>query len=340
MAVLPGNTLDGACGNDYMAVGSYDAQTNEFHLGAIDMYDEFQGGNGIDTVAFDGMSSSSDLNMSRSIEALNLGSSTVSIALSDDVVDPDAVMTVDGSLSAGLTFDASSDDDSEFLIQGGSGDDVLTGGKANSAGAGDTLFGGAGDDQLSGLDGDDTLSGTGGGSDILNGGAGNDAYYMNDQLDANDAVGGPDAAGGAGDDTLYFTDNGSGMDELDNVHWVEHVVLGDAETAIRYENTGADTGNSIRIDGSALTQRLIWNGSGTNMAMDVTGGSGSDSLLGGTMGATLVGGIGDDTLRGDAAAVGDKFDWWSRTGCHDGWWRQRHLLFQHRRCSGFRNHQW
>ncbi|NQV27476.1 MAG: hypothetical protein HQ518_24260 [Rhodopirellula sp.] len=74
------------------------------------------------------------------------------------------------------------------LIDGGAGNDQLTGGSGN-----DTLIGGAGNDHLNGRGGDDVLIG-GLGDDNLDGGSGNDAL-----------------SGGDGDDGL---DGGSGLDVL------------------------------------------------------------------------------------------------------------------------------
>ncbi len=60
------------------------------------------------------------------------------------------------------------------VINGGDGDDSLTGGSAR-----DQIYGGLGNDTLTGGDGDDSLNGNGG-TDYLYGGMGNDTVYGGD----------------------------------------------------------------------------------------------------------------------------------------------------------------
>ena len=92
-------------------------------------------------------------------------------------------------------------------IDGGGGDDVLTGSAIgndtlNGGTGDDTVFGRGGNDKIFGAAGDDTLNGNDGndrikgnqGNDILNGGAGNDDIFAGS---GNDTI-----TGGAGDDIL------------------------------------------------------------------------------------------------------------------------------------------
>ncbi|MBU4193364.1 MAG: hypothetical protein KKD85_13780, partial [Proteobacteria bacterium] len=282
------NAINGMCGNDFMTVGHYESESNSYHLGAISLDDIVSGGNGTDTLAFDGASGSTPLDNVTSIEYIQLGSSAVNIQTTPDaLVDAGATLTLDGSLSSQVTFWANNDTNSHFYLIGGSGDDYLKG-----SGLADTLFGGAGNDCLSGLGGDDTIFGTGGGNDTLLGGDGNDRFSLGTDLTGSDEINGGDGA-----DSLYFTDNGTGSDELTNVTGIEHIILGNANTHIVY--SPSETG-TITINGSAITaaNTLNYNGADATQYQHIIGGAGSDSITGGSGNDTLEGGAGADTLNG------------------------------------------
>ncbi|MCE3026333.1 Ig-like domain-containing protein [Salinicola sp. DM10] len=98
-------------------------------------------------------------------------------------------------------------DGSDFLLEGGSGNDVL-----NAADSGQRLYGYAGNDTLNGGDGNDLLN-AGSGNNVLNGGAGNDLLIGGNGADTLD--------GGTGDDTIVVSgnafasvDGGDGFDTL------------------------------------------------------------------------------------------------------------------------------
>ena len=92
----------------------------------------------------------------------------------------------------------------EDILDGGEGNDILDGGKGN-----DVLDGGEGNDILDGGKGNDVLSG-GGGNDELDGGKGNDV--LDGGSDANVLIGGKDDdvfvlnQGSENDDEVYFAD--------------------------------------------------------------------------------------------------------------------------------------
>ena len=83
-----------------------------------------------------------------------------------------------------------------------------------------------------------------------------------------------------------------------NVHWVENIILGDAETSILYANNGVDYGQTISIDASALTgtHTLDWDGSSADMYMNVIGGDGDDEITTGINADTINGGAGADSI--------------------------------------------
>ncbi len=136
----------------------------------------------------------------------------------------------------------------------------------------DTLTGGAGDDTLSGLAGNDMLVGNAG-NDKLDGGAGNDTML-----------------GGPGND-IYVVNSTSDIvtenanDGIDTVQSSVTLTLG-----ANVENLTLTGTSAINGTGNTLDNMLVGN-SGTNT---LTGGGGNDSLNGGSGKDKLLGGTGDD----------------------------------------------
>ena len=287
------NNIDGAGGNDLISVGTYDATTHTFTLGAMSTGDTIHGGSGDDTLQFDGAGSTIDLSNVTSIEHLVLGSSAVAIAAFTDITDSaDDILDVDGRLSAGLTFYGNNDNYSRFYLEGGSGKDFLRGNDRA-----DTMFGGLGDDTLEGLDGNDTLSGTGGGDESILGGAGNDQIFMGSQLDANDVI-----DGGSGNDTLYYTDNNaSTISELSNVTGVEMIIFGDADTRVYPSGDMTASGGIVSMDSTNVSSShtfYVNTGSATNTKFNYTGGDADEMFYASDLADTLSGGAGNDNLNG------------------------------------------
>ncbi|MEA5604841.1 beta strand repeat-containing protein, partial [Nostoc sp. UHCC 0252] len=149
---------------------------------------------------------------------------------------------------------------------------------------------------LSGEDGNDSLVG-GGGNDTLLGGAGNDT------LDG--GLGADSFNGGAGND-IYTVDNVNdiiveGLDPgIDLVKSSVSFVLTDNVEKLTLTGTGAidGTGNSLNniLIGNTGANKLI-GGDGDD---SLFGSSGNDSLSGGAGDDTLDGGVGIDTLNGGA----------------------------------------
>ncbi len=214
-------------------------------------------------------------------------------------------------------------------LNGGAGDDTLHGGKGN-----DVLDGGDGNDTVNGGDGADIINAELG-TDTINAGAGDDSIFMGQGLrsttyyaDGPLKAQGDTIAGGDGFDTLNFTqvaqvedyarlDNGTVVEanrnwqthDLDNVSYVERVVLGDATTNLIPTSLmvaqGADYNGHVDIVGSALTagHSLTFDASGVgNYALYITGGAGADTLKGGAGADQITGGTGNDTILGGANA--------------------------------------
>jgi Ca2+-binding RTX toxin-like protein len=181
--------------------------------------------------------------------------------------------------------------DQNDILNGGGGDDMLFGGSGD-----DRLLGGTGDDELQGGDGADRLFGADG-RDVLVGGAGNDILNGQAGVDA--------AAGGAGSDKYYVDDENDAVVEkagegMDTVYASANYTLA-ADSAVEQLRATADsmglvlTGNELanQIHGAAGSDTL--NGMdgddimrGNNGADTLSGGLGRDALFGGTGADTFV----------------------------------------------------
>ncbi|NBB16573.1 hypothetical protein GVN21_14515 [Caulobacter sp. SLTY] len=210
--------------------------------------------------------------------------------------------------------DLNGDDGNDQLL-GGDGNDELYGGDAS-----DILSGGADDDTLYGGAGIDTLDG-GTGADVLYGEAGNDQMQGgdgNDQLFGgadNDVLRGGSGAdvltGGLGDDTYVVDDytdtlveaSGEGSDIVKaTVSWTlgadfERLIL---EGSGDIDGTGNELANQLTGNGGANT---LDGGAGADI---LNGGLGADTLIGGLGGDTLIGGGGNDVFlfRQESVRVG------------------------------------
>ncbi|MCK6405225.1 MAG: cadherin domain-containing protein, partial [Rhodocyclaceae bacterium] len=160
-----------------------------------------------------------------------------------------------------------------YLLPGNVDNLVLTG-TANINGTGNELtnllVGNSGNNLLTGLAGNDTLDG-GSGADTLIGGAGNDTYLFDDAGDQLTEL------NNEGTDTLrtaFSTTLAGSLANLDNL-----ILLGAA-----VNGTGNDLANQL---------------TGNTNANSLVGGGGNDTLDGGTGADTLIGGAGDDTYTLD-----------------------------------------
>ena len=164
-------------------------------------------------------------------------------------------------------------------LLGGTGNDKLFGGAGNDFGYGgagnDSLSGDAGDDQLFGQDGYDTLNG-GLGKDLLDGGANNDKML-----------------GGAGDDSYVVNATGDLITELlgEGTDWVTSSVTHTLRANV--ENLTLSGSGAINGTGNTLDNLIVGNGA----ANTLNGGAGDDVLDGGAGNDKMTGGEGADIYR-------------------------------------------
>jgi Ca2+-binding RTX toxin-like protein len=223
------------------------------------------------------------------------------------------------------------DDAQAFYINGGGGDDRITGGSLN-----DFLGGGLGNDRLSGRDGNDTIIG-GFGDDVVRGGRGDDTAILNITADGSDRV---DL--GEGLDRVTFVappgsqvritfNNGevgngnpleSGLaanqdgglavriqfeDGADNLigpvsrfddEGISFIRSAGQTFDVRSQVTGAQRGDFFDVVRLGTSGDDTISDAGRPIRYYTDGGGGNDTLVGGTLVDALVGGLGDDRLDG------------------------------------------
>lgn len=201
----------------------------------------------------------------------------------------DDVITVSGTRAVPATLNGGDGND---ILTGGIGNDVINGGNGN-----DTLDGGAGKDQISGGAGADTITGGAGadtihgndGNDNINGGAGDDTLYGDagdDTLqggDGNDRV-----FGGSGNDTLLGgagrdrIDGGRGSDTLYTVRGTDFAVPDQHDSLVHSQDLpvlhiaypagysaapGANTTVTLGNDGTATLSLVLQSNTGATLPM-------------------------------------------------------------------------
>ncbi|MFM7719120.1 MAG: calcium-binding protein [Actinomycetota bacterium] len=311
-----GNYIEGGAGNDLMAGGP----GSDTLIGG-DGDDTMSGNDGDDyltgdlgTDVLNGNGDNDQLFGGAGDDTLNGGAGDIDILVGD--AGADSMSGGDGSLDRvtygpatcavtanldGLVGDGCSGEGDTIgtdveQLQGGSGNDVLTGdGNENrllgnpgddvlNGGAGvDSLEGDAGNDTLNGGDDGDTLRGSVG-TDTLNGGAGDDRLIGGADGDALDG-GGNDANGDTADYSLEATAITVNLDRNSG----RGAAAGD--TFVGIENvTGTNFKDTIAGDASA---NVLKGGNGDD---SLKGGDGDDTIYGeGGAGDVAVGGAGSDT---------------------------------------------
>ncbi len=189
------------------------------------------------------------------------------------------------TLNGGSDNDFLSGQTEAGLLNGGDGNDVLQGNNAN-----DTLNGDAGNDRLLGLQGDDAMAG-GDGNDTLFGSFGNDTLIGGGGAD--------DLRGEAGNDSL---DGGAETDRIIEVLDTNVTITGNTVAAtITTPGLGVDkVANMERINIIGGAAANFFDARTANIAVQLSGDAGNDTLLGGSKGDLVSGGSGDDVLSGGA----------------------------------------
>ena len=171
---------------------------------------------------------------------------------------------------------------SDYVINGGAGNDALTGGNGN-----DWIIGGAGVDTLTGNGGDDVFIADS--SDTVVGGAGFDTIIMDGDTAVTRVV-------GTHRETRSYTTWWG---------WTNHYTVTSGISGVEafFSGGGNDTlsiGNTVTnggvIDGGAGNDTIT----GASGADVLSGGDGADTINGGGEGDVISGGAGADTLNGQA----------------------------------------
>jgi Ca2+-binding RTX toxin-like protein len=223
---------------------------------------------------------------------LNSGSDWDSATAGDQTVPADGLIAVvvnGGGGNDSLAVLAKDTEISTAALNGGTGDDVLTGSDTG--------------DSLEGLDGNDRLVGAKGG-DNMNGGAGNDTLVWNNG-DGTDFI-----EGDAGNDTTEVNGSPTLGDTFtiepngDRVKFRRTNLVGfllDASTE-RFQVNGLGGDDSLTATpGTALPALTLLSVDGGVGADTVNGSDGPDLILGGEGTDILSGGGGDDRIVGDRA---------------------------------------
>ena len=232
--------------------------------------ESIDGGDGVDTLQFDGLflSTAITFSIANPLIAQNLAGATV--------VGVERLSFRSGSGNDDITGGALDD-----YIDGFDGNDRIDGGLGN-----DNLDGGFGTDTIYGGGGNDTIRGGSGGiNDVLYGGEGDDTFFWNQ-----DAL----IDGGSGIDLLRidYSVAGTGLTaDLSNPN-VETMVLGTRVIGVEQLWFYAGSGNDSLTGGSGADV-LVGNG-GNDI---LVGGGGNDNLSGGDGNDQLSGGAGDDFLH-------------------------------------------
>jgi RTX calcium-binding nonapeptide repeat (4 copies) len=279
------DTLVGTAGDDVFAV-EQGGEDNVSGLGGNDVFhfvasfdagDTVDGGTGTDTLLLRGDYSAGVVFGATTlvnVEKIDLGAGfNYNLTTNDATVASGATLFVDAariSADNSLTFDGSAETDGRFIIEGGAGDDHLTGGAGN-----------------------DIFRLEHGGDDTANGGDGDDIFVMGAALTANDQIdGGLDR--GEGHNTLRLNGDYSAGLTLgpDTIQDIQNIQFDPGHSySITTDDNNFLSGPTIVVNGGAL-------GASDNLTFDA-GAEGDANFR-------FIGGAGDNTLTGGASA--DYFD--------------------------------
>ncbi len=273
--------------------------------GAADGADTLSGGGGVDTVSYRGranpviVSADGTANDGESGEGDNVGADVERI---DGGAGNDTLTGTSASAPGTGRFGFFSEPE----LSGGRGNDTL-----NAGSVGTILSGGEGNDTLNGGPGDDELSG-GPGDDVENGGPGDDRFGGFGFFDFGSGDPGNDQLnGGAGNDrfeqsTVFSQGPPPTFTETTSNDGADNIVGGPDFDTVSYDEF---TFTSTMVDFTPVNVNVSLDdaandgssGEGDNVHSDVediNGGAGDDTLTGDAAANAIVGGDGNDTITG------------------------------------------
>jgi Ca2+-binding RTX toxin-like protein len=194
------------------------------------------------------------------------------------------------------------------IVNGGDGNDSLTVLAHSSEAAAVGLDGGPGDDLLTGAESNDTLNGGDGndrivgaaGADVLNGGAGNDTLVWNngdgsDTLNGDAGNDGTEVNGAPTTGDVFSLAPNAGRIKFERTN-LKSFTLDASTERFQVNGLGGDDSLTAQDGVGALTLLSVDGGAGVDT---LTGSDGPDLILGGEGNDLLSGGGGDDRIVGD-----------------------------------------
>lgn len=279
------DTLDGQGGNDFLIGGlGNDTFTLGNGAGGTDFADD---NDGLNQIIVNGTNSAETLIVGQNAGrlAVTRGTATI-IANTNSSVQAVIVNALGGDDTVTVQDLSSINCAALVVVNGGEGNDLITGQGSKLGLIRLSLNGDGGNDTIVGSEGSDSING-GAGNDAVNGRAGNDAIMGGD---GNDTL-----AGSLGNDTINA---GNGNDFVTGNEGEDSLIGGDGNDTLRGMD-GNDTllgvaGDDVLngMDGDDL----ILGGVGQDQ---ISGGAGHDTLDGGRNNDTVNGNSGDDLIRGD-----------------------------------------
>ena len=257
------DTLDGGIGDDTLTGGTGD--------------DVLIGGDGIDTF---------NIGLGDGFDSFNggIGTDTIKATASNVVIGMTAITAIEAITSNGLTG---------VTIAGSGAADTLNFTGVTLTGIG-RIDGGAGNDVITGPAAAATFAG-GAGDDTITGGAGNDVFLFSGTGDGFDAI-----TGGTGTDTIQATAAGT-IIGLVSLATIEAITAGGFTGVTVSGSANADTLNFTGVTLTGITR--IDGGAGNDT---ITGPAAAATFAGGAGDDTITGGAGNDTFQ--FTGTGDGFD--------------------------------
>jgi len=300
------NSLSGGDGNDLLNIAATGIDwvnggngDDLIQAGAsLTAQDQINGGSGVDTLNLTGATvlvfgAKTLINVEKIVVGAGF---SYNLTLNKAAIAPGKTLKIDAlALTApttNLSLDGSAEAGGALILIGGAGDD--------------TLLGGDGSDSITGGAGNNTLGAGAGGNDQITGGTGSDIIRLGAGFDLNDKIDGGDGF----DEAILDGDYVAGVHlKGSTLHNVETMTLTAGHTYKLYLNDG-NIGAGLYFTLSATTlgaaDDIYFNGSAeTDGRLNITGGSGDDTLIGGQGNDSVSGGAGNNRI--DLSAGGNDF---------------------------------